>query len=232
MYENAVCILDTETANFVNQPIPYDIGYKILNCKTGETYLNRSFVVAEVFTDKELMSGAYYATKCPKYWEDIKNGTRTMKGAWNIRKQIAEDFKTFGVSRVGAYNMGFDKRSTNTGIRYITCSKLRWFFPYGVEFFDIWHMACSSFLRSKHYIKWAIKNGFVSDKGNILTNAEVAYKYITKNIDFAESHTGLEDVEIETAIFFKVLKCKMKFDDAVVGSPWRIVQKYRKEFEL
>ena len=31
--------------------------------------------------------------------------------------------------------------------------------------------------------------------------AEIIYRYITKDNDFVESHTGLEDVEIETAIF-------------------------------
>ena len=227
-----ICIVDTETANFVNQPIPYDIGYDILNPVTKEVLVSRSYVIAEIFLDKELMAGAYYAKKVPQYWEDIKAGTRELKSAWNVRKQIAEDFEKYDVSKVGAYNMAFDKRSTNNGIRYITCSKLRWFFPYGVEYFDIWNMACSSFLRSKRYIEWALKNDFVSEAGNIRTSAEIAYRYITKNVDFMESHTGLEDVKIETEIYFKVLRCRMKYDDKVIGNPWRIVQKRKAELGL
>lgn len=225
-----VNILDTETANFVNSPIPYDVGYQIVDVDTKEILVKRSFVVQEVFMDKDLMNSAYYAKKIPQYWEDLKAGRREMKRITTIKKIVAEDMKKFGVTMVGAYNMAFDKRATNNGIRYNTYSFYRWFFPYGTEFFDIWNMACSSFLRSKHFIKWALKNGFVSDAGNIKTSAEVAYKYITKNVDFEESHTGLEDVEIETEIFFKVLRCKMKYDSTIIGAPWRIVQNARKEF--
>lgn len=225
-----VMVIDTETANMVNQPIPYDVGYTILDTETREQFVERSFVVNETFTDKELMSGAYYAKKVPQYWEDIKAGKREMKRITTIKKIVADDMKKYGVTMVGAYNMPFDKRAVNTGVRYNTYSFYRWFFPYGTEFFDIWHGACSSFLRSKHYIKFALKNDLVSAKGNVLTTAEAAYKYITKNCDFEEDHTGLEDVKIETAIFFKILDCKMKYDFSVVGNPWRIVQKYKKEF--
>ena len=227
-----ICIIDTETANFVNQPIPYDTGYKIFNPETKETICNRSFVIRETFMNKDLMNSAYYAKKVPQYWEDIKSGKRKLVSITTLRKIVAEDFKKYGVKMVGAYNMGFDKRAVNNGIRYNTYSFYRWFFPYGTEFFDIWNAACTSFLRSKHFIKWALVNGFVSEAGNIKTSAEVAYRYITKNPDFVESHTGFEDVEIETEIFFKIVRCKMKADWSVTACPWRVVQEYREEFGL
>lgn len=225
-------IADTETANFINQPLPYDLGYQIVDTVTKEILVRRSFVIQETFMDSDLMKSAYYAEKMPKYWDDIKNGTREMKRITTIKRIVAQDMKNTDCHVVAAYNMGFDKRAVRNGIRYNTQSFYRWFFPYGTEYIDIWNMACSSILRSKHYIKWAINNGYVSEAGNIKTSAEVAYRYITKNNDFVESHTGLEDVEIETAIYFKVLRSRMKYDDKVVGSPWRIVQNKRKEFGL
>lgn len=227
-----IMVIDTETANSVNQPLPYDIGYKIVDTDTRETLVNRSFVVQEIFMDKALMSSAYYAEKCPKYWDDLKAGTREMKRITSIKRIVAQDMQNTDCHTIAAYNMNFDKRATNNGIRYNTQSFYRWFFPYGVEYIDIWHMACSSILRSKWYIKWAIKNGYVSEAGNIKTSAEIAYRYITKNNDFIESHTGFEDVEIETAIYFKVLDSRMKYENSVMGSPWRIVQNKRKEFGL
>ena len=227
-----VCIVDTETANMVEQPIPYDIGYQIFDTETHKIDVERSFVVQETFTNKELMNSAYYAKKIPIYQQDLKEGKREMRRITTIKHIVEEDFKKYNVTMVGAYNMGFDKRATNNGIRYNTYSFYRWFFPYGVEYFDIWHGACSSFLRSKHYIKWALKNNMISDKGNILTSAEAAYKYIIKDASFEESHTGLEDVRIEREIFDKIQFCKMKSDFSVVGAPWRIVQKARVEFGL
>ena len=46
--------------------------------------------------------------------------------------------------------------------------------------------------------------------------AEVLYRYLTNNIEFVESHTGLEDVEIEMQIF---LECKKRNPDEV-GLLW------------
>ena len=227
-----VMIIDTETANFVEQPLPYDVGYQIVDTDTEKILISRSFVVQEIFMNKDLMSSAYYAKKCPKYWADLKAGTREMKRITSIRRIVAQDLKNTDCHKIAAYNMGFDKRATNNGIRYNTQSFYRWFFPYGIEYIDIWHMACSSILRSKWYIKWAIKNGYVSEAGNIKTSAEIVYRYITKNNDFVESHTGLEDVKIETAIYFKILHSRMNYDDSVVGFPWRIVQAKRHEFGL
>lgn len=224
-----IMIIDTETANMVEQPIPYDIGYAIVNVETEEVLTARSFVVAEIFLDTELMSSAYYAEKCPKYWKDIKSGKRIMKRAENIRRQVFKDMHDFQVNTVYAYNMGFDKRSANNGVRYITGSSVRWFFPYSTEFHCIWNMACTSILRSKWYIRYAEEHNLISEKGNLLTSAEACYKYITKNEDFAEDHTGLEDVMIETEILFKILKSRMKYDDSVKAGCWRVPQRRRAE---
>ena len=76
-------VIDTETANTIEQPLPYDIGYAICD-RYGNIVVERSFVVAEIFLDhKEMMKSAYYAEKLPKYWEDIKNGTREIKSIFN-----------------------------------------------------------------------------------------------------------------------------------------------------
>jgi hypothetical protein len=194
-------VLDTETANTIEQPIPYDIGWVVCD-RDGNIYERRSFVVAEVFCDmKDVMQSAYYAEKIPQYWEDIKNGTRSIKPMWTIRKIFIEDLKTYNTNRVGAYNMGFDKRALNNLIRYTSKSWARWFFPYDIEYFCIWNFACSVLLNTKSYIKFALENNLISDADNVQTSAECAYKFITKNCEFKEEHKGLDDVLIEVAIF-------------------------------
>jgi len=81
-------VVDTETANSIEQPLPYDIGYAICD-RYGHIVLKRSFVVAETFLDyPDMMKSAYFAEKIPHYWEDIKNGSRVMKSVFNIRKQM------------------------------------------------------------------------------------------------------------------------------------------------
>lgn len=224
-----VLVIDTETANSIEQPMPYDVGYAIVNTETGEILIERSFIVAEIFLDKELMAGAYFAEKIPHYWDDLKAGRRIMKSICNIRKQIWADMRKYSVNRVGAYNMGFDNRATKNDIRFISGSLLRWFFPYKTEFFCIWNMACTSILNTEKFIQFAIENGFVSKCGNVQTSAEIAYRYITGEIDFLESHTGLEDVKIEIAIMLAVLQSGMEYKDRIYSACWQTVQRTRKE---
>ena len=224
-----VLVIDTETANSVEQPLPYDVGYAIVDTETGEIRTEKSFVVAEIFLDKELMKGAYYAEKIPHYWDDLKAGTRIMKTICGIRKEIKADMEKYNVTKVGAYNMGFDNRATRNDVRYISGSLIKWFFPYGTEFFCIWHMACTSILNTKDYVRFALENGFVSEHNNIQTSAEIAYRYITNKTTFAESHTGLEDVKIEIEIMLAVLKSEMEYSDKIYSACWQIVQRKRKE---
>lgn len=225
-------VIDTETCNSVEQPLPYDIGYAICD-RQGNVYLERSFVIAEIFLDmKDVMKSAYYAKKIPMYWEDIKNGKREIKTFWNIRKQLIADMKEHGVRKVGAYNMGFDKRALNNLIRYVSKSFCRWFFPFGTQFFCIWSMACSTLLNTSTYIKFAEKNGLVSEKNNILTSAESCYKFLKKNLEFSESHTGLEDVKIEIEIMAKCYATHKKMNKEIYSACWRVPQRKRKELEL
>lgn len=225
-------IIDTETANSIEQPLCYDIGYAICD-REGKIYLERSFVVSEIFLDhKEMMQSAYFAEKIPQYWEDIKNGTRTLKSIFSIRKQIHEDMKKYSIRRVGAYNMGFDKRALNNTIRYCSQSRLRWFFPWKTSYICIWHMACQVVLNQVSYVKFALQNGLVSESDNILTSAESCYRFLKKQIDFVESHTGLEDVRIEVEILANCFSKHKKMETKISSACWRLPQKTRKEMEL
>ena len=225
-------VTDTETANSVEQPLPYDIGYKITDCHQNEL-VRRSFLVAEIYYNhKDLMQSAYYADKLPQYEEEVKRGERIIASIYTIRKIILEDMKKYNITVIYAYNMSFDKNAINNDIRYITKSKYRYFFPYGTEFRCIWHMACQVLLARPSFIKFALANGYVSPKGNILTNAEVCYRYITGNTDFVEQHKGIDDVDIETEILFACKRQHKKMDTRPYKACWRLVQNRRKEMEL
>lgn len=222
-------VIDTETCNSIEQPFPYDIGYAICD-RYGNIYEKKSFVVAEVFLDMaDVMTSAYYAEKIPNYWDDIKNGSRTLRTFRNIRAEIHSDMKKYNVKKVGAYNMGFDKKALNNLTRYVTKSWMRWFFPFGTEYFCIWNMACQTLMNRATYIKFAEKNGLISPSNNLMTSAEACYKYVTKNIDFKEEHTGLEDVLIEVQILKECYRQHKKMDTNINSNCWRIPQAIRKE---
>ena len=225
-------VIDTETCNTVEQPLPYDIGFAICD-RMGRIVEERSYVVAETFLDmKDTMKSAYFAEKIPQYWEDIKNGSREIKSIYKIRKEVKDLMSKYNVKKVGAYNMGFDKRALNNVMRYTTKSFCRWFFPFGTEFFCIWHLATQTLLQQKTFFKMAEKNDWFSEKGNLLTNAEVTYNYIKKMSDFKEEHKGLEDVRIEIEIMAHCFRQHKKMNTNINTSCWRLVQKAYKEYKV
>lgn len=198
--ERYVAILDTETTNSIDDPLCYDIGYAIEDTIEKRIVLQRSFVVADIFLDKDLMSYAYFIDKVPQYWEEIKNGKRELRKLATIRKTLKDDFKTFGIKEVFAHNARFDYRSTNLTQRFLTCSKYRFFFPYGTKICDTLKMSRQLLADDVDYNDYCRKHGFVTKTNKPQFTAEVLYRYIHKNENFVESHTALEDVMIEKDI--------------------------------
>ena len=73
--------------------------------------------------------------------------------------------------------------------------------------FDIWGMACEFILNSSDYKEICIKNGWLTASGKYFkTSAECAFRFCETKNDFIESHTALDDAEIETKIFAKAVK--------------------------
>ena len=192
---------DTETANGLDDPIVYDLGFAVVD-KKGNVYEKHSFVIYETFCGmKDLMKSAYYADKLPKYKEQIESGERKLVRFSTAKKIFNEVCKKYNVKAVMAHNARFDYRSTATTQRYLTKSKYRFFLPYGIELWDTLKMAQDTICRQWTYKEWCYNNGYVTKNGRPRATAEILYKYITGNEQFKESHTGLEDVLIEKEIF-------------------------------
>ena len=78
-------------------------------------------------------------------------------------------------------------------------------------------MAQDTICKQKTYIKWCKDNGFTMKNGRPRATAEILYRYITMDLDFIESHTGLEDVLIEKDIFCKCMAQHKKMRKNVWG---------------
>lgn len=220
-------IIDTETANSVEHPLTYDIGFCVMDRK-GNIYEQESLVVYDIYAkEREMMKSAYYAEKLPKYEIKLKSGERKMVSLFTAKKMITALMKKHNTNLVYAYNMNFDKRALNNTQRWTTAEKYRWFFPYGTEYRCIWHMACQVLLARPSYIKFAIKNNFISEKGNIKTSAECCYCYLINNPDFKEEHQGIDDVKIEAEILLKCFAQHKKVNSNPYTACWRMVQKKR-----
>ena len=197
-------MLDTETANSIDDPLCYDIGFAVID-EDGVVYEEHSYVVAEIFMDKELMSSAYFANKIPQYMEQLENGTRRMARLNTIRKVLAETMRKYGTNIVVAHNARFDYKSTAKTQRYLTGSKYRYFLPYGTEVWDTLKMAREVLKTDEDYENFCYENNYLTKRGCRRYTAEILYRFFTNDLNFVESHTGLEDVMIEKVIFTECL---------------------------
>ena len=196
-------VLDTETTNSIDDPFAYDVGFAVVDC-TGKVYETHSYVVADIFLDKDLMSSAYFADKIPQYWEEIKSGKRLLRRFKTIRSILRDVVAQYGIRYVCAYNCAFDVRSGNYTQRYLTSSKYRYFYPYGTQFMDILKLAREVLKTDENYKTFCKDNGYVTEKGQNRYTAEIVYRYLFDN-EFVEEHTGLADCLIEVQIMVKLM---------------------------
>jgi hypothetical protein len=207
--------VDTETTNSIDDPIVYDVGFAVVDAE-GNVYEQHSYVVADVFLDKNLMSYAYFADKIPQYWEDIKSGKRKLRRFKTIRMIFKDVCKQYEIKKIFAHNARFDNRSLNLTQRYLTSSKFRWFFPYNTEICDTLKMSRNTLKNVEAYDQFCWDNDFITKRGCKRYTAEIIYKFITGKLDFEESHTGLEDVLIEK----EILKYCLKHNPEFSGKLW------------
>ena len=213
-----VLVLDVETANMAEDALVYDLGFGVYD-KKGNEYESYSFVIRDIFDkEKDLMQSAYYAKKLPTYYKDLENGTRERKYLLETKKIVREVMEKYNIKEVYAYNASFDLNALNKTIRYVTKSKVRYFFPFGTKICCIWNMACQVICTQKTFLKQLV----VNEKQNFITNAERVYSYITNQEDFEESHTGLEDVRIEAQIMAKCFAQHQKMNRDIYKPCWKI----------
>lgn len=200
-------MIDTETTNDIDCPIVYDVGFMVIDTD-GNIYDEFSFVVADIFLDDELMASAFFKDKIPQYWEEIKKGERELKRFSTIRKIFADTVRKYDVKKIIAHNCAFDYRALQTTQRFLTSSKYRWFFPFGVEMWDTLKMSREIFSKNDSYGEFCYNNDYITKRGQRRYTAEILYRFLNGDNDFIESHTGLEDVKIEKEIFLYCIKEK------------------------
>ena len=206
--------MDSETAetNVVDGQLDvsngqvYDLGLMVID-ENGRIYDQISMVNEDVFFRMpESMQSAYYADKMPQYLEDMRMGKRKIVNSWQMYKIFAEMFRKYDISAVVAHNAFFDVKVLNSTMRYQTKSRVRWFLPWGTEIIDTLKLARNTFGKDPKYVEWCKENGYMTkhETPRPRLTAEILYRYITGNDEFIESHTGLEDVQIEADIFLKM----------------------------
>ena len=195
-------LIDTETANGLDNPLCYNIAWKVID-RVGNVYAEGNYINRDIFFGmRDLMETAYYANKIPQYLDQIAAGEIKVASWYEIKKIFRDMCEAYNVRAIIAHNARFDYRSCTTTQRYETASKYRYFFPKGVEVWDTLTMARDVMGKRPTYKKWCENNGYVLKNGQPRLTAEILYRYISQMPDFEEEHKAMEDVNIECVIFW------------------------------
>lgn len=228
-------IIDTETAPTRKVPMQlmaanslvYDMGGVVRDTKTGEIVHSFSFIIADTFYNTAMMQSAYYASKLPQYHEGVAKGLWLSVPFKYVYEYVNSIIAEYGIKTVWAYNAQFDITTLNNTIHYYSNGWIKSFFAANIEIKDIW-ARCSNITGTKKYVSYCIDNGYLTDKGNPKTSAEIVYRYLTQNDDFIEAHTALNDAEIEAFILTKAQKNKKKAQKGI-GQGYRAAAKIAKQ---
>lgn len=96
-----------------------------------------------------------------------------------------------------------------------------------VPLFDIWGLGCKHIMDTDDYREMALENSWITESGKYYkSSAETCYRFIKGDNDFIESHTAIEDAEIESEILSIIFKKnKNKIEMGIMYFPFRMIGK-------
>ena len=221
-----ILVLDTETVSeteqFGGKNYIFDLGYVVWDTKKRAVEEKYQKLIKEVYNNPDLMKNYVFGQDRLKeaYLDnDIPQGTCA-----EAFSELAEVIKKHNIEKIAAYNNRFDIDSIVTTIeKYgsdFNVNKIQWL--------DLYHMACQALAGNESYVSFCLEHERVSAKGNINSNAESVFAFITNKGDYVEEHTALEDAIIEAQICQWILdweeKRGIKLKTNHYAWSWRLVQ--------
>ena len=219
----------------LKKPLVYDIGWVLMD-RQGNILKRVNYIVQEIFFDTDIFNTAYYADKRPKYYKALTKGKVEVRKWADIMEELQTDLDkshsvcaynaNFDFKRAIPYTERFMKAWYSDWFEWWEKNQFDNFVnkvkpeskaddKYKMPIFefrgkdypiiDIWAVACDKLINNKRYKKFCIDNDYVGSM-YFKTSAEIAYRYLQKELDFIEAHTALNDAEIESVILAKALK--------------------------
>lgn len=202
-------ILDIET--LTDARLAFDIAW-ILKDSKGNTLESHNFLVSEIaetpFAQILIRRDSFMKNKSQFYMDGMAFNSFEVASLMDIACEFNASAARYNAKLVMcAYNAKFDYTVLNDNMNaYYGID----FFNEDVEIVDIMTMALATICDTNKFVRWCQLNNMVTEKGNVKTNAETVYAYLTRDSDFVEAHHALADCEIEADIYFKARKYRKK----------------------
>lgn len=202
-------ILDIET--LTDARLAFDVAWIVKDSK-GNTLEKRNYLISEIadvpFFSILMRRDSFMKNKADFYMDGMAFKSFEIASLYDVWA----DFMAIGVRYdakivMCAYNAKFDYSVLNDNMQAYYGMD---FFNDSVEVVDIMTMALATICDTNKFVRWCQLTNHVTAKGNVQTNAETVYAYLTRNADYVEAHHALQDCEIEADIYFKTRKYRKK----------------------
>lgn len=207
---NFILSVDTETIGSIYCPesvLPFEIGIKVYDNNEKKVVYAKSFIVRKLFNNKYAMLSSFSGNKYPKYKEFIKDKENYFVGSVrDIYTKIFGLIKRYNIKIMMAHNGQFDKTALDRlGNEFGIESPFN-----DLDLLDT--MQISTIITdTKKYVDFCKKNkgiknamnesAFITNSGRVRLTAQAIYAFITNNPNYEESHTALDDIDIEIRIY-------------------------------
>lgn len=209
MTKKVFAVLDIET--ITDARLAFDIAWIVKDSK-GNTLEKRNYLVSEImetpFAPILIRRDSFMKNKADFYMDGIAFNSFVIMSLEDIMYEFRDIATRYNAKVVMcAYNAKFDYTVLNDNMNaYYGID----FFDSDVEVVDIMTMALATICDTNKYVRWCQLTDHVTTKGNVQTNAETVYAYLTRNAEYVEAHHALQDCEIEADIYFKARKYRKK----------------------
>ena len=202
-------ILDIET--LTDARLAFDIAWILYDSK-GNELERHNYIVSEIadapFAQILIRRDSFMKNKAQFYMDGMAFNSFESASLIDIACEFNASAARYNAKIVMcAYNAKFDYSVLNDNMQAYYGMD---FFDNDVEIVDIMTMALATICDTNKLVRWCQLNNMVTEKGNIKTNAETVYAYLTRDSDFVEAHHALQDCEIEATIYFKTRKYRKK----------------------
>ena len=202
-------ILDIET--LTDARLAFDIAWILYDSK-GNELERHNYLVNEIaetpFAQILIRRDSFMKNKSQFYMDGMAFNSFEIASLMDISCEFNASAARYNAKMVMcAYNAKFDYSVLNDNMQAYYGMD---FFDNDVEIVDIMTMALATICDTNKFVRWCQLNNMVTEKGNIKTNAETVYAYLTRDSDFVEAHHALQDCEIEGIIYFKSRKYRKK----------------------
>lgn len=229
-----ILILDTETVSkntyfSIYDHHVFDFGFVIADTDTREIVETYDVFIEEIWSNEDYMKHFFFSNNYLEWYKDnLDKKIVTMK-------QAASDFRNYvakyKIEDICIYNATFDINALKTTTSELCGDNIIDLNDFHIV--DIYHVACQALRDDEQYKVFCENNNYVTEKGNIQSNVQSVYSYITGNVNFEEAHTALADAIIEKEIYFWTVDRENTEGYEYIKKPnpscWRLVQRKKQK---